>query len=140
MTDAGLVNLDAEVVDVGIVQRVRDERLAVAEADVEHAAGVAAEQLREIQRTLRARRRRNAATARRTHAAARPSRGRAGARSCELCAGERAPRRGVSMRVLAESSRRGRAIVEPSTGAVQAARGEVGAGDGNRTHGSSLGS
>ena len=43
VADAGLVDLDADIVDAGIVQRARDERFAVAEADVEHAARVAAE-------------------------------------------------------------------------------------------------
>ena len=53
VTDAGLVDLDTDVVDAGIVQRIRDERFPVAEADVEHAPRVAAEQARKIERTLR---------------------------------------------------------------------------------------
>ena len=49
MTDAGLVHLDAEVVDRRVVQGVRDERLAVTEADVQHAPRGAAEQLVEVE-------------------------------------------------------------------------------------------
>jgi hypothetical protein len=52
VTDPRLVHFDSEVVDRRIVQRVGDERLAVAEADVEHTARVATEDRGEIERTF----------------------------------------------------------------------------------------
>ena len=51
--DTGLVDLDAEVVDLPIVRGAGDEGFAVAEADVEHARGAPAEQRVEIERRAR---------------------------------------------------------------------------------------
>jgi hypothetical protein len=47
--DPGVVDLDADIVDVGVVRRRAEQRLAVAEADVQHARAVAAEDRLEVE-------------------------------------------------------------------------------------------
>ena len=100
VTDAGLVHLDAEVVDRRVVQGVRDERFAVTEADVQHAPRGAAEQLVEVEPPGRlgdAEARQQLGKARRWAAVARPGR-RTKLRTLRSRIGA-AP--GVSMRFLA---------------------------------------
>jgi hypothetical protein len=50
MTNPGLMHLDAEKVDVGMVCRTGQQRLAVAEADIEDTARATAKQHVEVER------------------------------------------------------------------------------------------
>ena len=52
VTDAGLVNLDAEEVEFRVLCGLLHQRLAVAEADFEHHGGGAPEQRAELQQLL----------------------------------------------------------------------------------------